>query len=97
MYKDSKYAYRLPIGTMEVVDNFPYQALKDYYEKWYRPDQQGIIVVGDIDVDKVEEKIKKLFSPIEMPANAAERVYYPVPDNDEPLIALAKDKEQQDE
>ena len=95
MYKDSKYAYRLPIGTMEVVDNFPYQALKDYYEKWYRPDQQGIIVVGDIDVDKVEEKIKKLFSPIEMPANAAERVYYPVPDNDEPLIALAKDKEQQ--
>ena len=32
MYKDSKYAYRLPIGTMEVVDNFPYQALRDYYE-----------------------------------------------------------------
>lgn len=95
MYKDSKYAYRLPIGTMEVVDNFPYQALKDYYEKWYRPDQQGIIVVGDIDVDKVEEKIKKMFSPIEMPENAAERVYFPVPDNDEPLIAVAKDKEQQ--
>ena len=54
IYKDSKYAYRLPIGTMEVVDNFPYQALRDYYEKWYRPDQQGIIVVGDIDVDKME-------------------------------------------
>lgn len=95
MFKDSKYAYRLPIGTMEVVDNFPYQALKDYYEKWYRPDQQGIIVVGDVDVNKVEEKIKKMFSPIEMPANAAERVYFPVPDNDEPLIAVAKDKEQQ--
>ena len=95
IYKDSKYAYRLPIGTMEVVDNFPYQALKDYYEKWYRPDQQGIIVVGDIDVDKVEEKIKKMFSPIEMPENAAERVYFPVPDNDEPIIAVAKDKEQQ--
>ena len=95
MFKDSKYAYRLPIGTMEVVDNFPYQALKDYYEKWYRPDQQGIIVVGDIDVDKVEEKIKKMFSPIEMPENAAERVYFPVPDNDEPIIAIAKDKEQQ--
>ena len=95
MYKVSKYAYRLPIGTMEVVDNFPYQALKDYYEKWYRPDQQGIIVVGDIDVDKVEEKIKKMFSPIEMPENAAERVYFPVPDNDEPIIAIAKDKEQQ--
>lgn len=91
---ESKYAYRLPIGTMEVVDHFPYQALKDYYEKWYRPDQQGIIVVGDIDVDQVEEKIKKLFSPIQMPANPAERVYYPVPDNKEPIISIAKDKEQ---
>ena len=47
MYPESKYGYRLPIGTMEVVDNFPPQALRDYYETWYRPDQQGIIVVGD--------------------------------------------------
>ena len=95
MFKDSKYAYRLPIGIMEVVDNFPYQALRDYYEKWYRPDQQGIIVVGDIDVDQIEAKIKKMFSPIEMPKNAAVREYFPVPDNDEPLITIAKDKEQQ--
>ena len=95
IYKDSKYAYRLPIGTMEVVDNFPYQALRDYYEKWYRPDQQGIIVVGDIDVDKIEQKIKSLFSSIEMPANAAKREYFPVPDNEEPIVTVAKDKEQQ--
>ncbi|WP_455666637.1 M16 family metallopeptidase [Phocaeicola sp.] len=94
MYPDSKYAYRLPIGTMEVVDNFPYQALRDYYEKWYRPDQQGIVVVGDIDVDKVEAKIKEMFSPIKMPENAATREYFPVPDNKEPLIAIDKDKEQ---
>ena len=94
MYKDSKYGHRLPIGTMEVVDNFPYQVLKDYYEKWYRPDQQGIIVVGDIDVDAIEAKIKKIFSPIEMPENAAERVYFPVPDNKEPIITIASDKEQ---
>lgn len=94
MYPGSKYAYRLPIGTMEVVDNFPYQALRDYYEKWYRPDQQGIVVVGDIDVDKVEAKIKSMFSPIKMPENAATREYYPVSDNKEPLIAIDKDKEQ---
>ena len=81
LYKDSKYAYRLPIGTMEVVDNFPYQALRDYYEKWYRPDQQGIVVVGDINVDSIENKIKRMFSPIEMPENPAERTYFPVPDN----------------
>lgn len=95
MFKDSKYAYRLPIGTMEVVDNFPYKDLRDYYEKWYRPDQQGIIVVGDINVDQIEAKIKKTFSSIEMPKDAAEREYFPVPDNDEPLITIAKDKEQQ--
>lgn len=95
MYKGSKYGYRLPIGTMEVVDNFPHQALRDYYEKWYRPDQQGVIVVGDINVDSVENKIRRLFSPIQMPPNAANREYFPVPDNDEPIITIAKDKEQE--
>ena len=93
-FEGSKYGHRLPIGTIEVIDNFPYQALRDYYEKWYRPDQQGIVVVGDIDVDKVEAKIKEIFSPIEMPANPAERVYEAVPDNKEPIITIAKDKEQ---
>ena len=93
-FEGSKYGHRLPIGTIEVIDNFPYQALRDYYEKWYRPDQQGIIIVGDIDVDKVEAKIKEIFSPIEMPANPAERVYEAVPDNKEPIITIAKDKEQ---
>ena len=95
LFKDSKYAYRLPIGTMEVVDHFPYQALRDYYEKWYRPDLQGIIVVGDIDPDSIERKIKEVFGPIRMPEPAAPRTYFPVPDNKEPLIAITSDKEQQ--
>lgn len=94
LYPESKYAYRLPIGIMEVVDNFPYQALRDYYEKWYRPDQQGIVVVGDIDVDKIEAKIKKIFSPIKMPENPAEREYFQVPDNKETIVAIETDKEQ---
>ena len=94
LYPGSKYAYRLPIGIMEVVDNFPYQALRDYYEKWYRPDQQGIVVVGDIDVDKIEAKIKKIFSPIKMPESPAEREYFQVPDNKETIVAIETDKEQ---
>ncbi len=94
IYPNSKYGHRLPIGTMEVVDNFPYQALRDYYHKWYRPDLQGIIVVGDIDVDQIEAKIKKLFSGIKMPENPAERIYEEVPDTDKPIVAIAKDKEQ---
>lgn len=94
LYPDSRYGHRLPIGTMEVVDNFPHQALRDYYEKWYRPDLQGIVVVGDIDVDRIEGKIKELFSKIEKPVNPAERVYYPVADNEKPIVAFGSDKEQ---
>lgn len=94
MYPNNKYGYRLPIGTMEVVDNFPPQALRDYYEAWYRPDQQGIIVVGDIDVDRIENKIKEIFSPIEMPANAPERTYIPVEDTEGTIYAIGHDKEQ---
>ena len=93
IYPNNKYAERLPIGTMEVVDNFPYQVLRDYYEKWYRPDNQGIVVVGDIDVDAVEAKIKDIFGPIQMPENPAERYYVQVEDNDETIVSLATDKE----
>ncbi len=94
LYEGSKYGHRLPIGTMDVVLNFPYKALRDYYEKWYRPDLQGIIVVGDIDVDQIEKKIKAIFSDIKMPAVVAERTYEPVPDNEKPIVTIAKDKEQ---
>lgn len=93
MYPGTRHGYRLPIGTMEVVDNFPPQALRDYYEKWYRPDNQAIIVVGDIDPDYIEGKIKELFSPIQMPANPAERVQFDVPDTPGTIYAMGKDKE----
>lgn len=95
IYPGSKYADRMIIGTMEIVDNFPYQDLRDYYEKWYRPDLQGIVVVGDIDVDRIENKIKEIFSPIKMPANPAKREYYEVPDNEETIYYVGKDKELQ--
>lgn len=93
VFEGSRYGHRLPIGRMEVVDNFPYQDIRDYYHKWYRPDLQGIIVVGDVDVDYVEAKIKSLFGPVRMPENPAERVYFEVPDNAEPIVAFATDKE----
>lgn len=94
IYQGERYGSRMPIGTMEIVDNFPYQDLRDYYEMWYRPDQQGIIIVGDIDPKRIEAKIKEMFSDIEMPANAPERVYYPVSDNPGTIYAIGADKEQ---
>lgn len=94
LYPGSKYGVRLPIGKMEVVDNFKPIALKKYYEKWYRPDNQAIIVVGDVDVDRTVAKIKELFSGIKMPANPAKVVDEVVPDNNEAIIIVEKDKEQ---
>ena len=73
---------------------FPYQTLRDYYHKWYRPDLQGVIVVGDINLNEVEQKIIKLFGAIPAPKNPAKRIDYEVPDNAEPLISVTKDKEQ---
>lgn len=95
IYPTSKYAHRMPIGSIDVIDNFPYQAIRDYYEMWYRPDQQAIVVVGDIDVDRIENKIKEMFSDIEMPANAPERKYEPVPDHKGTLYGIGSDPEQQ--
>ncbi|MBQ9655189.1 MAG: insulinase family protein [Prevotella sp.] len=94
VYKGTKYEDCMPIGSMDIIDNFPYQDLRDYYKKWYRPDLQAIIVVGDFDIDKMEKKIKKVFSPIPMPKNAAKREYYPVTDNDSMIVVIEKDKEQ---
>ena len=95
LYPNSKYGHRMPIGLMEIIDNFKPEVLRAYYEKWYRPDNQAIIVVGDVDVNKVEQKIKDLFSPIKMPANPAPVVAEAVPDNKEAIIVVDKDKEMQ--
>jgi zinc protease len=96
IYKGTPYANRLPIGSIDVINNFKYDELRDYYKKWYRPDLQGIFVVGDIDVDKIEAKIKELFSDIPTPVNPAERIYFQIPDNTEPIVAIASDPENSD-
>lgn len=94
IYQEYQYT-RMPIGTMEVVMNFPYQDLRDYYEKWYRPDQQGIIIVGDFDVAEMEKKVIEIYSKIDMPENAAERIYPSVSDNIEPIYFAFEDPELQ--
>lgn len=93
IYPDCRYGERLPIGLMSVVDNFEPKALVDYYHTWYRPDQQGIIVVGDIDPAYIESKIKEYFSPIKMPENAKEREYFEVEDTDGTIYAIGSDPE----
>ena len=95
VYPGSKYGVRLPIGLMSVIDSFKPQTLRAYYQKWYRPDNQAIIVVGDVDVDHMEAKIKELFGGIKVPANAPKVVAEAVPDNKEAIYVYEKDKEMQ--
>ena len=93
LFPGSKWGVRLPIGLMSVVDNFTYDALRKYYKKWYRPDNQAVIVVGDVDVDHTEKVIKELFGSIPLDPNAPKVEKYPVPDNYEPIYFVDKDKE----
>lgn len=93
LYPGSKYGVRYPIGLMSVVDNFKYKELSDYYHKWYHPNNQGIIIVGDIDLDHTEAMIKKLFGNNKNPKNLAPIVEEQVPDNAQPIVIIDKDKE----
>ena len=93
MYPGSHYANRLPIGSIEVIENFKPDELRAYYKKWYRPDQQAVIIVGDVDMAEVERKVHEMFGDIPAPVNPAERKEVEVPDNDKPLVSVATDKE----
>ena len=93
MFNNSKYANRIPIGQMDVVDNFEYKALRDFYHDWYRTDLQAIAVVGDINVDEIEAKIKAQFSKIPAVNNPKKRFEVAVPGNTEMLYNMAMDKE----
>lgn len=93
LMSDSRYGRRFPIGLMEVIDEFPHDTLRAYYHKWYRPDLQAIIVVGDVDVDQVEGKIRNLFGAITVEQPVAERTFYSVPDNHEAVVVSDSDPE----
>ena len=95
MYPGTQYAKRDVIGDTAVINNFAYQALRDYYHKWYGPDNQAIIVVGDINVDTIETKIKRLWADVPRRANYGERPIYTVNHNDKPLVAIVTDPEAQ--
>ena len=91
--KGSKYAERDIIGNIDIIKNFSYTTLRDYYHKWYRTDLQAIAVVGDINVDEVETRVKTLFSSIPMVENPAPRNPVEVPYHKETNFVLAQDKE----
>lgn len=91
--KNSKYAERLPIGEMEVIDKCKPEVLRRFRNDWYRPDLQAIIVVGDFDQPKMVKMIEEKFSAIQAKSDARKKDVFPVPGHPETLIKIVTDKE----
>ena len=92
-YGDTKMARRTLIGGEEQLKTFKYESLTNFYRKWYNPDMQAVIVVGDFDVDMMEQKIKNTFSSIPAPVVPTVKPVIPIPGNEEPVVAIITDPE----
>ena len=92
-FGDTPYAKRTLIGGEEQLKTFAYESLTNFYETWCRPDLQAVIVIGDVDVDQIEAKIKSIFADIPAPVNPQEKVLYQLPQNEEPIIGIITDAE----
>ena len=93
LFKGSRYAERLPIGSMDVVQNASYETIRRFYRDWYRPDQMAVVAVGDFDPQQIEARIKNLFGAIPKRQTLRERKVYDVPGHKETLFAIASDPE----
>ena len=92
---NSKYAERLPIGKMEIIDNFQPEVLRRYRKDWYRPNLQAVIVVGDFNQDEMVKTVKEKFSQIPASVNPRPKKYFDIPDHKETFVSIVTDKEAQ--
>lgn len=92
LYK-SRHAERLPIGKKEILQNFTYDKIVNFHKDWYRPDLMAVIVVGDIDVDAMEKKVKEHFASYANPKKERPRQVYSLPNHKETFVCIESDKE----
>lgn len=95
LFKGSQYAVRDVIGSLDVIKNFKYQTIRDFYHKWYRTDLEAVAIVGDFDVKKMEQKVKDILSKVPVVENPAPRPFFEIPEHEETYYCLATDKEAQ--
>lgn len=93
IFGNSLYAERLPIGTVENLRTFKPEEIRKFYKDFYRPNLQAVIVVGNIELDDAEKMIRKHFAGIKNPSPEKKREYAAIPDNVEPIFAVATDPE----
>ena len=93
LFYKSKYAERLPIGKKEILEHCKAEEIIRFYKDWYRPNLMSVIIVGDIDVDQIEQKVKGHFEKYENPKSEKKRVLFDVPNHLETFVAIESDKE----
>jgi len=89
----SQYAVRNTIGLKPVIDTAHQSTIKRFYHDWYRPDLMAVVVVGDFNVDQMEQKVKALFTPLKNPPNERPRTEFPIPPHSDTYVAVTTDKE----
>lgn len=93
LFSNSRYAERLPIGDMDIINNSSYDTIKRFYKDWYRPNLMSVIVVGEVDEESVKTQIEELFGDYSNRADSRPREEYPVPDNNDKLYSIVSDPE----
>ncbi|HUI31880.1 MAG TPA: insulinase family protein [Candidatus Acidoferrales bacterium] len=93
LFYKSRYAERIPIGKIGIIDSCPHDAIRRFYRDWYRPDLMAVIAVGDFNKGEIEQLIKDHFSSLKNPPNERERAKYSIPDHKDTLVSIATDKE----
>jgi zinc protease len=93
MFKESRYANRLPIGQPEIIKNSKYERIKKFYTDWYRPDLMAVVAVGDFDKAAIEKMITAHFASIPAAKDPRPRATYDIPDRTDIGYAITTDKE----
>lgn len=93
IFHNSRYAERLPIGKMDIVENFEYETIRRFYRDWYRPDNMAVVAVGDVAPEKLEALIQEYFGKLANPAEPKERMLFEVPEHKETFVSIVTDKE----
>lgn len=93
MFPDSRYSERLPIGKIEVLENFDFNRLRDFYRDWYRPDLISVVAVGDLDIEQTRALITRHFSGLSMPETLRKRESFVHPPHAETMVGTFSDPE----
>ena len=93
VFKGSRYANRLPIGTPEIIQHGKLERIKQFYKDWYRPDLMAIVAVGDFDKAAVEKLVTAHFGSMPPATSPKPRPTYDVPDRPDTGYAINTDKE----